>query len=187
MPMDIHLIHHLKLFTTGYAFVSFDNCKTCNRAVQCLNNKVLRDRPLRVAWSKPSKEYKLKTELEGRTNVLTFANLKYTVTRFDILEFISSAECDVKPQSVEIFENAKGFRYGLAKIWMDECAHATMIVKRLNGKLLEGRAVHINYWREYKKNKNRKKNADHWNDAWFKKNVDDKKKKKSKKQTGMRV
>merc|ERR1712228_147165 len=88
--IDIHLIHHLKLFTTGYAFVTFESCELCNQAVECLNNEVLGDRALRVVWSKPSKVYKLRKVLKGRTKIISFTNLKYNVTEDEIREFIAT-------------------------------------------------------------------------------------------------
>merc|ERR1712130_888937 len=92
-PTDIHLIHHLELFTTGYAFCTFKTFEITNKAVKTLNNKMLKDRMLRVVWSKPSKVYKLRQELAGTTKVISFTNLRYDVTESDIREFVKT-KCD---------------------------------------------------------------------------------------------
>ena len=190
-PIDIHLIHHLEIFTTGYAFCKFETEKITNKVVQSLNNKALNDRQLRVVWSRPSKEYKLREELEGTTKVLSFTNLKYDVQEKDIREFIGSM-FEYKVHKVDIFENAKGFRYGMAKIWVSSYEHAKEIVDGLNGEELKGRKVNMNYWEdrdgkrgrgksskksqvERKKRNNNNKNENlEWNDDWFERNVDTK-------------
>eukprot|EP01084_Bolivina_argentea_P067222 122464_1 len=188
-PQDIHLIHHLQLFTTGYAFCKFATHEVTNQVVTGLNNKVLGDRALRVIWSKPSKVYRLRKELEGTTKVIQCTNLRYDVTETDLRAFVAS-EFEYKVHKVVMFENAKGFRYGMAKMWLSSYEHAKSVVDALNEKCLKGRVVRMNYWEQRetkrggkgraKKKKEKKKvkktiktqNNWEWNDKWFEENVD---------------
>ncbi len=72
-----------------------------------------------------------------------------------IKEFVEGNLDEIKVNKFVIFENAKGFRYGMCKVWVDECKYADMIVNELNGKLLKVKVVNINYWAENNdKNKN---------------------------------
>eukprot|EP00483_Globobulimina_turgida_P006729 UN06740 len=118
-----------------------------NAAVEKLNGKLLSERPLRVIWGKPAKRYKLRTHLAGKTNVLLLTNLRYDVTETDISQFIECATIsDFYVDGIEISENEKGFRFGMAKIYVNCAEYARLIVSELNFEYLKGRKVKINYW-----------------------------------------
>jgi len=147
-PRDIHLVHHLQRFTTGYAFVTFGTPQIADRVVQQLNNVRFCGRALRVIWNRPSRPYVLRTELAGKTHILSLTNLRYDVSERDIERFVSSSSSNMEQaiRKIMICENAKGFRYGMAKIWCASPQIAMQMVDALNQKELKGRTVNMNYW-----------------------------------------
>ena len=156
-PIDIHLIHHLKVWTPGYAFCKFNYPEDVDKVVEELNGKILEGRELNVQWSKMSQAGEMRMELRGKTRGLRLNNIRYDVTEESIRAFLGE-KLREKVEQIQIMENAKGFRYGMAKLVMKSENDAVAVEKKCNGKELNGRTVNIKYDRESAVNRNRQWN-----------------------------
>ncbi len=142
MPWYESYIVFVRTTKHRYAFVTFKNTEQSKQAVDTLHNKSFFDFTLRVIYSKPMERKPLRKELEGKTSCLTLSNLKYDVDSRDIEEFIVEPTGAV-PVDVQILENDKGFRYGMAKVVFGSPEDAKKALKGCNDKLLSGRPIHV--------------------------------------------
>ncbi|ETO23856.1 polyadenylate-binding protein 4 [Reticulomyxa filosa] len=146
-PVNIHLIQHLTRFVPGYALIQFASPEDAVKAVTTLHGFHVSGRSISVVYSNPTPPNFLRTELRGKTTVLTFGNIRYDCDEVDIIDAIEKY-CGKKfrPIKVIVYENQKGFRTGKAKLIFSSPEEAIFVQNQMNNKVLNSKVIHVSSW-----------------------------------------